>query len=136
MSDQASLNALAARVAGLRQAMEAVMQGSTPDHGKWSSVNSFVRSYSTLATQYVALTGDQTVNIYDTSKLRGASDTVWPSQKSTFDTIYADTLMLFNVVTQIQVAPTGPLYNLFVSGFEGEWAGKPFQIELTRCVRE
>jgi hypothetical protein len=61
MNDQMSLNAIAARVAGLRQAMEAVMQGSTPDHGKWSGVNSFVRSYCDLATQYVALTDDQTV---------------------------------------------------------------------------
>lgn len=136
MSDQMSLNAIAARVAGLRQAMEAVMQGSTPDHGKWSGVNSFVRSYCDLATQYVALTGDRTVKIYDTSKLKGPSDTVWPHQKSLFDTIYAETLMLFNVVTQIQVAPTGALYNLFVSGFDGEWAGGPFQIELSRCVRE
>lgn len=79
MSDKMSLNAIAARVAGLRQAMEAVMQGSTPDHGKWSGVNSFVRSYCDLATQYVGLTGDRTVKIYDTSKLKGAFDTVWPS---------------------------------------------------------
>ncbi len=136
MSEQVSLKAVAARVAGLRQAMEAVMQGSTPDLGKWSGVNSFVRSYCDLATQYVALTGDRTVKIYDTSKLKNAFDMVWPSQKSLFDTIYADTLMLFNVVTQIQAAPTGPLYNLFVSGFDGDWAGEPFQIELSRCVRE
>ncbi len=136
MSVQASLKAIAARVAGLRQAMEAVMQGSTPDHGKWSGVNSFIRSYCELASQYVALTGDRTIKIYDTSKLKGALDTVWPAQKSLFDAIYADTLMLFNVLTQTQLAPSGPLYSLFVSGSDEEWAGKPFQIELSRCVRE
>jgi hypothetical protein len=99
MNDQASLKTIAARVAGLRQAMEAVMQGSTPDHGKWSGVNSFVRSYSDLAKQYIALTGDRKVNVYDVSKLKSAFDTVWPAQKSLFDAIYADTSMLFNVVT-------------------------------------
>lgn len=136
MNEQASLKAISARVAGLRQAMEAVMQGSTPDLGKWSGVNSFVRSYCDLATQYVALTGDRTVKVYDTNKLKNASDTVWPSQKSLFDAIYTDTLMLHNLVTQTEAAPAGPLYNLFVSGSDEAWTGKPFQIELSRCVRE
>jgi TIR domain len=136
MSDQASLQAIAARLAGLRQAMEAVMQGSTPDHGKWSGVNSFIRSYCDLAKQYVALTGDRTVKIYDTTKLKDASDLVWPSQKSLFDAIYAETVMLSSVAAQIQAAPSGPIYNLFVSGSDEEWMGKPFQIELSRCVRE
>jgi TIR domain len=36
----------------------------------------------------------------------------------------------------IRVVPTGPLYNLFVSGFATAWMGEPFQIELSRCVRE
>jgi hypothetical protein len=36
----------------------------------------------------------------------------------------------------LRVAPTRPLYNLFVSGLDKEWRGKPFQIDLTRCVRE
>jgi hypothetical protein len=136
MSDQAPLKALAARVAGLRQAMEAVMLGTTPDYGKWSGVNSFVRSYCDLARQYIALTGDRTINVYDASKLKDWADMVWPQQKSIFDAIYADTLMLFNVVTQTAAAPTGPLYNLIVSGSDNEWTGKPFQIELSRCVRE
>ena len=58
MSDPAAMRSLVARVAGLRQAMDAVMQGTTPDHGKWACVNSFIRSYSDLARQYVALTGE------------------------------------------------------------------------------
>jgi hypothetical protein len=136
MSDQESLKAIAARVAGLRQAMEAVMQGSTPDHGKWFGANAFARSYSDLAAQYAALTGNTTLKIYDTSKLSNASAQVWPQQKALFDTIYLDTLMLFNMVTQIQTTPTGPLYNFFVSGLQEAWDGAPFQIELSRCVRE
>lgn len=136
MVDSASLRSIAARVAGLRQAMEAVMQGTTADHAKWTGVNSFVRSYCGLAKQYVAITGDRAVNIYDVDKLQDPFDTLWPAQKSMFDTIYADTLMLFNVLTQVQGVPIGPLYNLLVSGFDEEWMGKPFQIELSRCVRE
>ncbi len=112
------------------------MQGTTPDHGKWTGVNSFIIAYSKLATEYIALTGDRTVNVYDTSKLKNPHDLVWPTQKSLFDTIYADTLMLLNVLTQVQTAPAGPLYNLFVSGFEKEWTGEPLQIELSRCIRE
>lgn len=136
MSEQTSLKAISARVAGLRQAMEAVMQGSTPDLGKWSGVNAFVRIYCDLATQYVALTGDRSVNIYDTTKLKSAFDSTWPAQKSLFDTIYANTLMLHNLVAQTEAAPAGPLYNLFVSHSPEDWTGKPFQIELSRCVRE
>ena len=133
MNDQASLKAIAARVAGLRQAMEAVMQGTTPEHGKWTGAHSFTRHYSDLAKQYVALTGDRTVKVYDTTNLKTGP---WPQQKGLFDLIYADTLMLSNMLTHTQATAPGPLYNLFVSGFNGEWAGEPFQIELSRCVRE
>jgi hypothetical protein len=136
MSDQASLNTLAARIAGLRQAMESVMNGTTPDHAKWSGVNSFVRSYSELARHYLTLTGDANVRVYDVSRLKSPFDMVWPAQKSLFDSIYADVLMLSNVVTLTRVVPTGPIYNLFVSGDEEDWSGKPFQIDLSRCVRE
>ena len=112
------------------------MQGSTPDHAKWAGVNSFARTYCNLATQYVALTGDQAVKIYDTSNLKNTFETVWPDQKRLFDTIYIDTLMLFNVLTQTEEMSTGPLYNLFVSGLSEAWAGEPFQLELSRCIRE
>jgi hypothetical protein len=136
MANQVSLRAIAARVAGLRQAMEAVMQGSTPDLGKWAGVNAFVRTYSELAAQYVAVTGDQAVKIYDTNKFKNPFDTVWPAQKSLFDAIYLDTLMLLNLVGQTEEAPTGPLYNLFVAGLNDAWLGAPFQTDLFRCIRE
>jgi len=112
------------------------MQGSTPDHGKWGGVNSYARSYCELARQYYALTGDGTVNFYDTSKLKGWADTVWPAQKAFFDTIYGDTLVLLNLVSQTEESLVGPLYNLLVSGSDEEWFGKPFQVELSRCIRE
>jgi TIR domain len=136
MNQPLSLKMLAAHVSGHRQAMEAVMHGVTPDHAKWTGVNSFVRAYSKFATQYATLTGDKSVNLYDASKLKNPFDTVWPAQKSMFDTIYADTLILSNLLSVTEVAPTGPLYNLFVSGFENEWAGEPFMIELSRSIRE
>jgi hypothetical protein len=136
MTQRPSLKAISARAAGLRQAMEAVMQSSTPDHGKWACVNSFAYTYSELATQYIALTSDHSPHLYDTSKFKNYADTLWPAQKGFFDTIYADTLMLCNLMTQTETASTGPLYNLFVSYSPEEWAGKPFQIELSRCVRE
>ena len=78
MSNQASIKLLAAKVAGLREAMEAVLHTTTPDHGKWTGANAFVSKYSQLARHYIALTGDNSINVYDVSKLTRA---VWPQQK-------------------------------------------------------
>jgi TIR domain len=136
MSDQASLRALSARVDGLRQAMEAVMHGTAPDIGKWSAAPSYARTYSELAGQYLAISGDDAIHVYDTTKLRSAGSMTWPEQKSLFDRIYADTLMLSNVLTQSKLEAAGPMFNLLVSGLEDAWTGAPFQIELSRCVRE
>jgi len=112
------------------------MQGNTPDQGKWSGVNAYVRAYSQLAREYYGSTGDSSVNIYDVSKLASWADSVWPEQKSRFDTIYADTLMLHNILKQVDVAPVGPIYNLIISGSDREWMGEPVLLELSRCVRE
>lgn len=136
MSQQSSLKAIAARIAGLRDAMSAVSQGSTPDHGKWSGVNAFARAYCSLANEYISLTGDRTVNTYDLSKLKEWANSPWPQQKGLFDTIFLDTQMLHNLLAKIEITPVGPLYNLLVSGLGDRWDGKPFQIELSRCVRE
>ena len=134
MSDQATMRNLAARVAALRQAMDAIMQGTTPDIGKWSGVNSFVRAYTDLAREYRSLTGDKTVRVYDASQLKSMT---WPRQKAWFDTIYAEILILSGALTaHTNAAPSGPLYNLLVSGLHMEWTGGPFQIELSRCVHE
>jgi hypothetical protein len=101
MSDQVSLKNLSARVDGLRQAMEAVMRGTSPDPGKWSAAPSYARTYSELARQYVAISGDMTIKVYDTSKLPSSGSMTWAHQKSLFDTLYADTLMLSNVFAPV-----------------------------------
>lgn len=136
MSDQAPLRSLSARADALRQAMEAVMRGTTPDIGKWSVAPSYARAYCELARQYVAASGDNSITIYDITKLKSAGNMTWPRQKSLFDTIYADTLTLSNILAQPKPETNGPLYNLLVSGSDEEWNGNPFQIELSRCVRE
>ncbi len=136
MGNQKSLTILSACVDGLRQAMDAVMAGTSPDIGKWSAAPSYARSYCELAKQYVAISGNNTINVYDTSKLKSSANMTWPQQKSLFDAIYADAVMLSNVLAQSRPVATGPLYNLLVSFSEEEWKGVPFQIELSRCVRE
>jgi hypothetical protein len=136
MTAQIALKALAARVGAMRQAMEAVMQGNTPDHAKWSAANSFVRMYCDLAQQYAQLTGDRSVRFYDVSKLKGWADTVWPQQKVLFDMIYVETLTLVSLLSLTEAPQVGPIYNLLVSGSEDAWTGEPFQLELARCVRE
>ncbi|WP_279629799.1 TIR domain-containing protein [Mucilaginibacter endophyticus] len=125
-----------AHLSGLRQAMENVTRGTTPDHAKWTGVNSFVRRYSDLAGLYISLTGDPGVATYDVNNLRSPHDMVWPDQKAIFDQIFMDVLILDNLIAQKSNVSFGPMYNLFVSGNGQEWTGKPFQIELTRCISE
>ncbi|MBU8542967.1 TIR domain-containing protein [Roseomonas sp. ROY-5-3] len=116
--------------------MDAVRSGTTPDHAKWSSTNSFIRAYTDAALQYKKLTNDRTVNIYDISRLAASDDKRWPVEKGQFDTIYADIVVLQKLLTQPEEEPLGPLYNLFVSGLDDSWSGVPFHLELSRCLRE
>lgn len=131
-----SLTGISAHIAALRESMDVVIQGATPDHAKWTSVNTFVRRYSELALQYNSLTGDANIRVYDIDNLKNPFDMVWPAQKALFDSAYTDTLILQRMVIQAESVTLGPLYNLFVSGNEDAWTGEPFQIELSRCIRE
>ena len=131
-----SLSAILAHTAALRESMDMVIHGTTPDHAKWVGVNNFIRRYSELALHYNLLTGDANIRVYDVEKLKSPFDMVWPEQKALFDSIYTDTLVLQRMIVQIESFTSGPLYNLFVSGSEHEWGGEPFQIELSRCIRE
>lgn len=85
---------LSVRVDALRRAMEAVMAGTTPDHGKWGAFASHARAYNTLAESYFAASKDASIRRYDLSKIGNGMNTVWPLQKETFDSIYADVLIL------------------------------------------
>jgi hypothetical protein len=136
MTDGIMMKKIAAQVAGLRQAMEAVMNGTTPDHAKWSAASSFARKYSAIALHYINITGDQGIQTYNNSKIPNSADMVWPAQKSLFDLIYTDVLILENSIKQVEPLPTLVIYNLLVAGSEDSWDGDPFQIDISRCVRE
>jgi DpnII restriction endonuclease len=88
------LKKLAVRVDGLRRAMDAVIGGTTPDHGKWRAFKNYARAYNTFAVEYRNVTGDRTIHVYDVEKIKKPGSTVWSIQKEIFDTIYADTLIL------------------------------------------
>lgn len=136
MKAETTLAILSAQVTALRHAMEAVINGDTPDHFKWTGVNSFVKKYSRLAIQYREITGDETIMVYDVEKLKNPYDMLWPSQKSLFDSVYTETLMLQATLTVSESTSHGPLFNLFVSGDSEDWNGDPFEIETSRCLRE
>jgi hypothetical protein len=136
MAARITLKTIAARVGALRQAMEAVRQGTTPDHAKWSATRHFVSMYSELAQQYNLIATDDSVRVYDVSKIKDWADTVWPMQKGLFDTTYADTLTLESLVAGAESSKLGPIYNLLVSGLIESWTGEPIQLEIARCVRE
>lgn len=95
-------------VEALKTAMEATINGSTPDHAKWVSYKRCVASYSTIAERYCEATGDR-IPTYDADKLKGHMGTVWPVQKEFFETIYADVLTLHGRLTRRLPtgAPTG-----------------------------
>src|SRR5262245_56339277 len=102
------LQKLSLQVDALRRAMDTVMIGNAPDHGKWSAFASYARAYNALATTYVQSTGDQSVRIYNTDKLPSWGDSVWPQQKEVFDTVYADTLILSSCLIGYDVGLTAP----------------------------
>jgi hypothetical protein len=131
-----SLTAISAHAVALGHAMEQINKGTRPDSVKWNSVNTFVRKYCQLARRYITLSGDTNINMYDVSKLKLPLEMNWAAQKNLFDSIYADTLMLQSMMAQADVMSFGALYNLFVSGDADQWNGKPFKIEITRCIRE
>lgn len=97
------LKKLAVRVDALRRAMDAVMGGTTPDHGKWGAFKNYALAYNTLATEYKRATGERNVPTYNLEKMKGSGGTVWPVQKQIFDTIYANTLMLSGLLSAYDV---------------------------------
>src|SRR6266481_2375933 len=120
MQDQKldSLKDLSVRVDALRRAMDAVMAGSTPDHGKWVGFKNYARAYSNLARRYVQVSGDNTIALYDAEKLKGSMDTVWPVQKELFETIYTSTLILSGILSQFDSgvsASVSEIQDLFVA---------------------
>jgi hypothetical protein len=96
------LKGMFVRVNGLRRAMEAVMNGTTPDFGKWGAFASFARAYNALAKQYVVETGDS-VNIHDVDSMTASRAITWPGQKKIFDTIYSDVLILSGILSAYDV---------------------------------
>lgn len=131
-----SLKALSATVSGLKQAMETVRQENAADIGKWAAASSYARAYNEVARRYDKLVGDGAIGLFDTSKLAGWADTPWPGQKNLFDQVYTQILILNNLVAGSSEGSFGPMYNLFVSGSDEAWQGQPFQVELSRCIRE
>jgi REase_DpnII-MboI len=122
------LKKLSVRVDGLRRAMEAVMSGTTPDHAKWGAFKSFARAYDAFAQEYRTVSGDRNVHIYDTGKMKGSTDTVWPVQKEIFDTIYADVLILSNLLSAYDVgisASISEIQDLLVSNLRKVIFEKP-----------
>lgn len=78
------------------------MAGTTPDHAKWSSTNSFVRAYNRFSKRYGELSGQSTM-VFDESKLGTWGDTVWPLQKGLFDQVYAELLILISQLSEYEV---------------------------------
>jgi len=83
--------------------MDAVMGGSAPNQARWGAFKNYARAYNTFAGEYVKLTGERNINLYDVAKMKGSMDTVWPVQKEIFDTIYADTLALSGLLVEYDV---------------------------------
>ena len=75
------LKKLSVRVDALRRAMDTVIAGTTLDYAKWGVYKNYARSYNALAHEYVALSGDHAINVYDLGKMQNPMSLVWPMQK-------------------------------------------------------
>ncbi|MFT8247175.1 hypothetical protein [Roseomonas sp. BN140053] len=95
----ALLKDLSIRVDGLRRAMDAVIGGTTPDHGKWGAFKSYARAYNGFVQKYAEITRDSSLSSYNLDNIRGSGDTVWPVQKEIFDMVYADVLILGSLLS-------------------------------------
>ena len=94
------LKRLSVRVDALRRAMDTVIAGTTPDYAKWGVYKNYARSYNILAHEYVTLSGDNAVNVYDLERMQNPMSLVWPMQKQMFDTLYADVLILSSMLSE------------------------------------
>ncbi|MCW0236406.1 MAG: hypothetical protein OJJ21_22600 [Ferrovibrio sp.] len=92
------LTILAVRADALRRAMEAVMNGSTPDHAKWGAFKSYARTYNKMAEEYSSLS-QTSGTVFNVEAMKGSMGTVWPVQKEIFDMVYAEVLMLSGVLS-------------------------------------
>lgn len=106
------LRRLSVRSDGLRRAMEAVMNGNTPDHGKWGSFKNYASTYSILATRYNRIVPGQDLPVYDTQKMKGSMDTVWIVQKEIFDTVYALTMQLGALLSEYDTGTSASISEL------------------------
>jgi hypothetical protein len=132
-----SIKVLAEAVSGLKQAMESVKNEAADNIGKWVAALSYAREYNDLARTYFVLTNDRSIKTFDDEGLKKiGAGSAWPMQKSLFNNVFTMTLILNNVISQFNLEPIGQMYNLLVSGSEDSWQGRPFQIEMSRCIRE
>ncbi|WP_404425761.1 TIR domain-containing protein [Thalassospira australica] len=136
MSNSDELQIVRLKIAALKEAMQTVMNGGTPDHSKWTNVKGFARRYNEIAKEFQALSNCNQVNIFNLDKIRNPYDMVWPQQKEIFDSVFTEVLMLGASATEIPSVPLGPSYNLFVSSNQNDWEGRPFNLEASRCIRE
>ena len=89
----------------LRQAMETVMAGSTPDHAKWFATNSYVQAYNRIAKLYHAATNSE-VTTFDEGQFSSPMKTLWPVQKGNFDQTYTQLLLLIANLSEFEMGMT------------------------------
>jgi hypothetical protein len=95
----------------LRRGMEQVMSGTTPDHAKWSSTNSFIRTFNRFSRRYGELTGEAFAS-FDEKKLGDWANTLWPIQKGLFDQTYSELLILLSLLSEYEVGLQGSVSEL------------------------
>ena len=62
IDNYASLKKLSLRVDALRRAMDVIISGTTPDHGKWGAFKSYTWTYNKYAVDYIELSGNRNVS--------------------------------------------------------------------------
>ncbi len=112
MTSAEKLRRIAIKVRGLRQAMEAILSGTTPDHAKWQASGMFAMLYSTNYRDYVELTSNDDLPSIDYKRFMNPNDCVWPDLKAVFDLTYASILMFDEMLDQFRAAGISELSDL------------------------
>jgi hypothetical protein len=82
---------------GLKDAMLMVQQGTTEDHAKYSAYKTFAEKYNELARAATAEVSDlKSLSLFVEERLGNYMNTLWPFQKSVFDSAYANLLILIS----------------------------------------
>lgn len=97
----------------IRESMQLIYNGTTPDHAKFGAFRSFAEKYNILANEAAPeITNVNLLSTFITENMKSASSTIWPFQKEIFDGVLANLTILISLLEQQVGAKESEIDNL------------------------